>query len=208
MNRLVKLIFQLFSVFSCVQLKIGFIYTYQHRCFSVYSCSVGTHVPDLCDFFTVYISKLSLKKESYPPNKDINTFVFADIQAVRRTSGTNMFNALQCFFNLKAISRYIFYVVRFNPGEQTEEDGGGHIKKQKHSSLADTLVHYKSLMMSKFHTVIVASQTKTLYKNLPEHIWEKRPEAAVDLNLHMKKENPISSSKCRGEGGVRLERFS
>lgn len=134
----------------------------------------------------------------------MNTFVFAEIQVVTRTSGTNMFNALQCFFNLKAISRYIFYVVGFNPGEQTEEDGGGHIKKQKHSNLADTLVHYKSIMMSKFHTVIVASQTKTLYKYLPEHIWEKCPEAAVDLNLHMKKENP----KCRGEGGVRLERFS
>lgn len=30
-----------------------------------------------------------------PLNRDLNTFVFADVQAVRRNSGTNMFNALQ-----------------------------------------------------------------------------------------------------------------
>lgn len=51
---------------------------------------------------------------------------------------------------------------------------------QKDVSLADTLVHYESLMMSKLLTVIVASQTKTVYKYLPEH---------------------LGKSKCRGEGG-------
>lgn len=55
------------------------------------------------------------------------------------------------------------------------------------------------------HTAIVENQTKTLYKYLPEHIWEKCPEATVDLNFDIEKEHAIYLNKCRGKGGVRLE---